>query len=161
MNDYSYQDIMRMQEEAKARVMEMRRRSRFLAEDFAGGEPNAEFGVRNAGLQYEPETQSIARDREAQPEERRARAIRMPVELPSPTERNEKPAEPRQAQPRALTGQKTAARGSVGLPAALRSVFGNLGEEESEKMFILALCLLLSQENGDEGLLLALMYLLT
>lgn len=50
MNDYSYRDIMRMQEEAKARVMEMQRRSRFLAEDFAGREARAECGERSAEI---------------------------------------------------------------------------------------------------------------
>ncbi len=52
-------------------------------------------------------------------------------------------------------------RQGAGLTASLRHVFGHLDEEETEKMFLLALCLLLHQENGDEGLLLAMMYLLT
>ena len=51
--------------------------------------------------------------------------------------------------------------GPAGLTAALRNVFGDLSGEEAEKMFLLALCLLLHQENGDEGLLMAMMYLLT
>lgn len=99
----------------------------------------------------------------------RAKAIRMPVELPP-----EKPQQTEtgrgygggaEASPTAERtndlGVKNAARGSVSLSAALHDWFGSLGEEETEKMFILALCLLLSQENGDEGLLLSLMYLLT
>ena len=147
MNDYSYRDIMRMQEEAKARVMEMQRRSRFLAEDFAGGDPpNAEFGMRNAELQVQEETQ-----------ERRARAIRMPVELPKA--RAECGV---RREPSAESGERSAEmRQGAGLTASLRNVFGHLDEEETEKMFLLALCLLLHQENGDDGLLLAMMYLLT
>ena len=43
----------------------------------------------------------------------------------------------------------------------LSSGQGDLSGEEAEKMFLLALCLLLHQENGDEGLLMAMMYLLT
>ena len=167
MNDYSYRDIMRMQEEAKARVMEMQRRSRFLAEDFAGGEARAESGERRAEMQAEPQ----------EPQEYRARAIRMPVELPErrgpSSESGERRAEIRQG-----TEERTMERGrgesnaefgmrnaelrqGTGLTAALRNVFGDLSGEEAEKMFLLALCLLLHQENGDEGLLMAMMYLLT
>ena len=154
MNDYSYRDIMRMQEEAKARVMEMQRRSRFLAEDFAGGGPNAEFGMRNAELQRQ--------------EEPRARAIRMPVELPEAnSECGMRNSELRQGTEErrgsnAEFGMRNAElRQGTGLSAALKNVFGSLDAEETEKMFLLALCLLLHQENGDEGLLLAMMYLLT
>ena len=168
MNDYSYRDIMRMQEEAKARVMEMQRRSRFLAEDFAGGEARAESGG--------PRSESGERRAEMrqEPQEYRARAIRMPVELPEArAECGERRAEIRQGQedrmmdrgrggPRAESGVRRAEiRQGTGLSAALRNVFGNLDEEETEKMFLLALCLLLHQENGDEGLLMAMMYLLT
>ena len=161
MNDYSYRDIMRMQEEAKARVMEMQRRSRFLAEEFAGGGPSSEFGVRSSELQ-------------AEPQERRARAIRMPVELPETSaEFGIRSSELRQGteertidRGRGGTSSECGVRSSelrqgTGLPAALRNVFGNLDAEETEKMFLLALCLLLHQENGDEGLLMAMMYLLT
>ena len=141
MNDYSYRDIMRMQEEAKARVMEMQRRSRFLAEDFAGGEARAECGERSAEIQKEP----------------RARAIRMPVELPEA--RAESGG---RSGPSAESGVRRAEmRQGTGLTAALRNVFGDLSGEEAEKMFLLALCLLLHQENGDDGLLMAMMYLLT
>ena len=124
MNDYSYRDIMRMQEEAKARVMEMQRRSRFLAEDFAGGKPSSECGVRSSELNRST----------------------LPQQRPENAECGMRNAEFRQG---------------TGLSAALRNVFGNLDEEETEKMFLLALCLLLHQENGDEGLLMAMMYLLT
>ena len=134
MNDYSYRDIMRMQEEAKARVMEMQRRSRFLAEDFAGGEARAESGERRA---------EIARSTLSQ-------------QRPENAEGGDRSG------PRAESGVRRAEmRQGTGLSAALRNVFGNLDAEETEKMFLLALCLLLHQENGDEGLLLAMMYLLT
>ena len=158
MNDYTYQDILRMQEEAKARVLEMRRRSRFFTD--ASAEP---------ALPAEPQPPGARRSEGVADH---ARSIRMPVELPGEkpnasqeTDRGEASGPgggavettARLAQP----GAKNAARGSTGLPAALRNVFGSLGEEETEKMLILALCLLLSQENGDEGLLLSLLYLLT
>lgn len=167
MSDYTYQDILRMQEEAKARVMEMRRRSRYVAEDFSPPAPPPE------ALPEPP--------RQGPPDH--ARAIRMPVDLPRETPRTKEAdgggevAQPGEASPRregegppprggtpsrdAVPAAKSAARGSFGLPAALRGWFGSLGEEEAEKMLILALCLLLSQENGDEGLLLSLLYLLT
>ena len=228
MSDYSYQDVLRMQEEAKARVMEMRRRSRFLAEDFAGrearaesgerrAEQNAECGVRNAELSHgaEPggssefgvrnsELSHRGEPRCYEPPADRARAIRMPVEWPEGretssefgvrnselrqgteeqtmdrgregprAERGERRAEMRQgteaavdsaALSRSVAGmpaRRDAARENTGLSAVLRNVFGNMGEEETEKMFLLALCLLLDQENGDEGLMMAMMYLLT
>ena len=184
MNEYSYQDLLRMQEEAKARVMEMRRRSRFVAEDFSGRErTNAESGERRA--ENGPEMRTTNRGGEDSPQgdaPERAHVIRMPVELPehrragsseasAPKEENvvppaapepaTKPAPGPAAGPGASAGEKqNAARGNP-LPAALRHVFGEMDREETEKMFLLSLFLLLSQENGDEGLLLSLMYLLT
>ena len=190
MNDYSYRDIMRMQKEAKARVMEMQRRSRFLAEDFAGGEARAESGERNAEIargalpRQRPENAESWYGTE-ESRERRARAIRMPVELPERREvsaesgerssefgvRNSESRQASDAVGTASVFAETAAAGravsrnasgeGAGLSAALRNVFGRLDGEETEKMFLLALCLLLHQENGDEGLLLAMMYLLT
>ncbi len=159
MSDYTYQDLLRMQEEAKARVMEMQRRSRFLTEEFDGDKPNSECGMRNAEFRQEPET----------PRGRRVGAIRMPVELPEANAefgmRNSElrqGAEERREQPSSEFGIRSSElRQGTGLSAALKNVFGSLGEEETEKMFLLALCLLLHQENGDEGLLLAMMYLLT
>ncbi len=158
MSDYSYQDIMRMQEEAKARVMEMRRRSRFVAERF-----DPPLRVSSPPEREEPTSGEL-------PPEQHARAISLPVEFPSPekrqvaspqTEPPEKTAEkpPRQKERRGEERQ-SAARGQS-LPFALRNVFGEMSREETEKMFLLSLFLLLSQENGDEGLLLSLMYLLT
>jgi hypothetical protein len=38
MNDYTYQDMMRMQSEAKQRVLEMQKRSRNAAESFNGAQ---------------------------------------------------------------------------------------------------------------------------
>ena len=158
MSDYSYQDIMRMQEEAKARVMEMRRRSRFVAERF-----DPPLRVSSPPEREEP-TSDL-------PPERHARAISMPVEFDPPEKRQhapaqaepptqtEKPQPPRQQERRGEERQ-SAARGRS-LPVALRNVFGEMNREETEKMFLLSLFLLLSQENGDEGLLLSLMYLLT
>ena len=40
------------------------------------------------------------------------------------------------------------------------NVFGKLSREESEKMLILALCLLLSNEQADENLIMSLLYLI-
>lgn len=130
MDDYSYDDIMRMQEEAKARVLEMRRRSRFAAENFT-----LPGGKRCAENEAPPGT---------------AKAISYPVELPQ-----------------GRTGEKQTpelmkkAQRKNGISTALCNVFGELSGEETENMFLLALCLLLKEENGDEGLLMALMYLLT
>ena len=182
MNEYSYQDLLRMQEEAKARVMEMRRRSRFVAEEFTGREnTRAESGERRAEMQYGRGMRTTDRggeDSSSGESPERAHVIRMPVELPEPRraepsdasppkEESAVPAaapEPAAVPAAAATGsspkKQNAARGNP-LPAALRRVFGEMDREETEKMFLLSLFLLLSQENGDEGLLLSLMYLLT
>lgn len=159
MSDYSYQDIMRMQEEAKARVMEMRRRSRFVAEGF-----DPPVRVSSPPEREEPTSGEL-------PPQQHARAISLPVEFPPADKRQnagartEPPEKPEGAQPprqrdRSGEERQSAARGRS-LPVALRNVFGEMSREETEKMFLLSLFLLLSQENGDEGLLLSLMYLLT
>ena len=36
MSDYSYKDLMRMQDEAKQRVIEMQKRSKYVADSFRG-----------------------------------------------------------------------------------------------------------------------------
>ena len=144
----------------------MRRRSRYAAE---------RFSVQDAPAPQRtdpPPQQAQEPPRYGDRPEQRARAIHLPVELPrgnrlsgageAAREAAADPGAGASAPEGSSAGKvKNAARGGFSLPAALRGIFGNLGEEETEKMFILALCLLLSQENGDEGLLLSLLYLLT
>ncbi len=132
MSDYSYQDMMRMQSEAKKRVLEMQKRSRDAAENFNG----------KRSVQEKKE--------ESMPEElpRIPRAISYPAGL--------------QNQQRHKEGrQKPAFRNPADIRGMLASVFSELDEDDYEKMFILSLCLLLTREGTDDSLVLALMYLLT
>lgn len=131
MNDYTYQDMMRMQNEAKQRVLEMQKRSRNAADSFNGVHKNA------------------ARERDLQTEElpRVPKKISYPAELHGASVHNHSSV-------RAQQGRAFDIRGT------LKSVFGDLSGDDYEKMFILSLCLLLTKDGADESLIMALMYLL-
>lgn len=133
MSDYSYADIMRMQEEAKQRVIDMKKRSRKFADDFSADRKNDADKKTSADIIPE-----------------KVKAISYPVEYDLPTGKNGYGINSN------ITAQK-----KNGISAALNKVFGNLTEEETERMFIMSLCLLLSNETGDDELILSLMYLLT
>lgn len=135
MSDYSYQDVLRMQSEAKKRVLEMQKRSRDAAENFSG--------------RHHTEKPK----EEAQPE---AELPRVPKSISYPTEIHS------QSYRTGTSGHSSFNRLSPpDIRKALTGVFGNLTADEYEKMFILSLCLLLSKEKGDDSLIFALMYLLT
>ncbi len=130
MNDWSSSDMIKMQDEAKKRVMEMKDRSRFAAEDMN----RSIAGQTDEGL-YD-----------------KVKAIKMPVELPE-KKRKEKAGITKPEQlPEKINADKK---------QMIKNVFGDLSEDELEKMFILSLCLLLSYEQCDEEIMLALMYILT
>ncbi len=131
MNDYTYQDMMRMQNEAKQRVLEMQKRSRSAAESFNGIQKN-----------------DIRKNEEHQEE-----LPRVPKKISFPAEINPgRVNQPHQKKP--CTGRGTDIRN------ALKGVFGNLNGDDYEKMLILSLCLLLTTDGADESLIMALMYLL-
>ena len=64
---------------------------------------------------------------------------------------------------RDLTGgaQTTQKREPKPVPAHKKDAFVHMDREELEKLFLLSLCLLLSQEEADRDVILALLYLLT
>ena len=132
MSDYSYQDMLRMQSDAKKRVLEMQKRSRSAAESFNG-------------------RQSAVKSKEEAAEEelpRVPKAISYPAELHSHMN----------------TAKPVHHTGRLNIPdirKALTGAFGSLSDDDYEKMFILALCLLLSKEKKDDSLIFSLMYLLT
>lgn len=132
MSDYSYQDMLKMQSEAKKRVLEMQKRSRDAAESFT--------------MRGKRETSEEALSEELP---RVAKAISYPTEIGSQNQRMKQGA---------FSGQ---GKNSLDIRRALTSVFGNLTSDEYEKMFILSLCLLLSKEREDDSLIFALMYLIT
>ena len=133
MSDYSYGEILRMQEEAKQRVMDMKKRSRSFADSFSS----------SASVNAVPD---------------KPQAVSMPVEYDRPFVKR-KPLQ--RAEPEKIcVKEENKAQKKEGLSSALKKVFGELGGDEAERMFILSLCLLLASENCDDELILALMYLL-
>ena len=132
MNDYTYQDMMRMQSEAKKRVLEMHKRSKDIADNFNG-------------------TKSPVPARERETDEQLPRVpktIKYPAELHSQVRRN------------VNTGHSSLLN-VKDIRNALYSVFGRLTDEDYEKMFILSLCLLLTKDGADDSLIMSLMYLLS
>lgn len=136
MSDYSYTDMVKMQNEAKQRVLEMQKRSRDVLKSYNG--EHATVKERKHEKPYSEEELP-----------RVPKTISFPAELP--TNSRQQPNN---------RGHSANGRG-LDLRAALNSVFGNLSEDEYEKMFILSLCLLLAEEHGDDSLIFSLMYLLT
>ncbi len=131
MSDYTYQDMMRMQSEARERVLEMQKRSKNAADSFNGSR-NANYQEKN-------------NDKDELP--RVPRKISYPAGLHDNPGRNSSVKNLR-------TGQ------GIDIRSALKSFFGDLSGDEYEKMFILSLCLLLTKDGADESLIMALMYLL-
>lgn len=134
MNDYSYNDMLKMQSEAKRRVLEMQKRSKDVVQNFSGNkkeQENRQSTVREDDLPRVP------------------KAISFPAELHSNSQGI------KSHKSKAVQGRGFDIRG------ALESVFGNLSQDDYEKMFILSLCLLLAKENNDDSLIFSLMYLLT
>ena len=131
MNDYTYQDMMRMQNEAKQRVLEMQKRSRSAADSFNGAQ-------KTGDRQKEEPTGELPR-------------VPKKISFPAGIHANQ---QNQAAQKKIFPGQGLDVRNT------LKSVFGNLSGDEYEKMFILSLCLLLTKDGADESLIMALMYLL-
>ncbi|MBE6715581.1 MAG: hypothetical protein E7573_01525 [Ruminococcaceae bacterium] len=131
MSDYSYNDMLRMQSEAKQRVLEMQKRSRTAAENFQSKSQKC---------------------REVQDEQ-----------LPSVPKAISFPADIRNVSSTHRSGvtHKNNNSTQFDLRKSLYNVFGNLTGDDYERMFIMSLCLLLAEENRDDSLIFALMYLLT
>lgn len=129
MNDYTYNDMMRMQDEAKRRVLEMQKRSRNITDSFNNSK----------------------RENEGKSEEELPRVPRA-VSLPAGLHGNDN---------KEGKGHSHGKNNKTDLRNTLYSVFGSLSDDDYEKMFILSLCLLLSKENKDDSLILALMYILS
>lgn len=134
MSDYSYNDMLKMQSEAKKRVLEMQKRSKDVVQNFSCNrkeQNKQECSVREEELPRVP------------------KAISFPADLHA----NSQAIKNNKSKP--VQGRGFDIRG------ALESVFGNLSRDDYEKMFILSLCLLLAKENNDDSLIFSLMYLLT
>ena len=134
MNDYTYQDMMRMQSEAKQRVLEMQKRSKNAADTFNGIQS-----------QWQPEKRENNESEE---------------ELPRVPKKISYPAGLHQSGRSVHNNRNTIGAGSFDIRSTLKSVFGDLTGDDYEKMFILSLCLLLTKDGADEALIMSLMYLL-
>lgn len=149
MKEYSYRDMMRMQEDAVKRVREMQRRARLTAQE------------AQDDLRGESEPSPVKQTASAAPppvDAARPRAIHMPVELSGK-------APELSAAKKATTTATTAATASSPPEQrnALSSLFAGdgLSGDDRDKALILSLCFLLYAEKADEGLLLALLYVLS
>ena len=130
MSEYTYQDMMRMQSDARRRVFEMQKRSKDAVENF-----NTKQKI--TGKHQAPDIEEPPRA---------PKAISLPTELPSNSKRN-----------MSLHSRLH----STDIRGLLSSVFGNLTDDDYEKMFILSLCLLLTKEGVDDSLIMSLMYILS
>lgn len=128
MSDYSYGDMLRLQSEAKKRVMEMQKRSKAVAESFNSGHTDKKEYNETEKAEELP---------------RVPRAISYPAELHTAQQKQHTPI--RNMRPQGA---------SFDIKKALFSVFGDLSNDDYEKMFILSLCLLLTKENKDDSLVL-------
>ncbi|MGN1315768.1 MAG: hypothetical protein ACI4VW_01770 [Acutalibacteraceae bacterium] len=145
MADYSYKDLMKMQNDAIRRAEDMQRRAR-----------------QSAGLEKE----------EAQQTEKTAVKKDEPRRIPMPngyldnlkhygtdSHRGENNTEDNRGNtPQNETGGHN--NGQQGFEDNLKNMFGNLNMD-SDKALLLSLILLLSQEKADEILIMALIYMLT
>lgn len=134
MNGYSYPEMQKMQEDAKRRVMEMKKRAKLCAESFSGETEKS----APAALPDEP------------------KAVRLPVEFDRTQSVHGKAREDKP-----FSREKEPAQNKTVFLSAPGNLFGNMSPDEVERMFILSLCLLLSNEHADDELLLSLMYMLT
>ena len=144
MADYSYKDLMKMQNDAIRRAEDMQRRAR-----------------QSAGLEKD------------EPEQREKTAVKKeePRRIPMPngyldnlkyygtdSHKEENRGENRENKPRKDNSGHN--NGQQSFEDNLKNLFGNLNMD-SDKALLLSLILLLSQEKADEILIMALIYMLT
>jgi hypothetical protein len=140
MADYTYTEIMRMQNDAIKRVEEMQKRARKTVE------------LENQREKETQNTPEIARDE--------PRRVSMPKDylenlkqFAANSSHKEKESEP-------PTEKEVVKRKPPKKETAKENPFGDLSIDE-DKALILALILLLSEEGADELLIMALIYMLT
>ena len=157
MKEYTYNDLLAMQEEAKQRVMEMQKKSKYAVEDmnktvFQNTVNKTVKETAEKRQTHSPHTVPIAQ----QP-----KSIQYPTGLVNSSQDKNKNTfaknSPAKNADKCNTG-KMPPKNDIALN--FFNVFGKLSREESEKMLILALCLLLSNEQADENLIMALLYLI-
>lgn len=157
MKEYTYSELAAMQEEAKQRVMEMQRKSKYAVEDMNRAFAQNTKTENTSGEEQRGKCFSHC----SIPVAQQPRNIQYPTGIVN--RENEKHKAVCESNTAAVcmnnknTKQTNAKNDTV---TRFANVFGKLSREESEKMLILALCLLLSDEQTDENLIMALLYLI-
>lgn len=155
MKEYTYNDLLVMQEEAKQRVMEMQKKSKYAVEDM---NKSIEKNTENEKT-YEAVQSSNLFSHRSVPVAQKPVNIQYPTGIVnSDNERHKSVCVKNTSDKRADNVKNTYKKNDAA--AKFFNVFGKLSREESEKMLILALCMLLSNEQADENLIMALLYLI-
>ena len=150
MPDYTYNELMKMQNEAIKRVEDMQKRAR-----------------RSAGLTEEKNEEKNEKDKA----DSRAHKISKdePRRVYMPNDYLEKLKDyatssktETESDTRKVKAQKEGVRreNTAGFPDSLKKILGDINSD-SDKALILSLILLLSEEGADEMLIMALLYILT
>lgn len=149
MADYSYQDLMKMQNDAIRRAEDMQRRAR-----------------QSAGL--EKEMQGNQQNQTTKKEE--PRRVPMPNDYlenlknygsnSSKNDSEQRVEEENKSQPQNEQRSNNQPKFQNSFEDKMKSVFGDLNID-SDKALLLSLILLLSEEKADELLIMALIYMLT
>lgn len=160
MKEYNYKDVLSMQEQAKQRVMEMQKRSKFAVDEM-----NREIHPNETHVNQSDRQKSSVRE-VGVPQQ--PKNIHYPVNLNGTKEKSANTSFSSHGKKNAVTENKSnhsaytkQSQRRSDLPESLRKIFGNLSKEDSEKMLILALCLLLTSEQADDSLIMAMLYLLS
>lgn len=149
MADYSYQDLMKMQNDAIRRAEDMQRRAR-----------------QSAGLEREKQEGN----HQTTTKKEEPRRVPMPNDYlenlkhygsnSSKTENEPKEKEENKAQQKNEYKSNNQPKYQNSFEDKMKSVFGDLNID-SDKALLLSLILLLSEEKADELLIMALIYMLT
>ncbi len=154
MKEYTYNDLLAMQEDAKQRVMEMQKKSKYAVEDM-----NRVFlqNTENENT-YEQTEKRNAFSRHSVPVAQQPRNIQYPTGIVSTENEKAKNCYEQNTDNKSRVQKNYEQNNPI---SKFFNIFGKLNREESEKMLILALCVLLSNEQADENLIIALLYLIS
>ena len=155
MKEYTYNELVAMQEEAKQRVLEMQKKSKYAVEDM-----NSAF-LRNTESTDEKTEKGPTFSCHSIPVAQQPRAIQYPTGIVNTDSDKHKNAHVKNVCEK--TSDKYNMKNAHNQNETISkffNVFGRLNSDESEKMLILALCMLLVNEQADENLIMALLYLI-
>ena len=147
MADYSYQDLMKMQNDAIRRAEDMQRRARQSAGLERGKEENQQ---NQAAKKEEPRRVPMPNDYLENLKNYGSNSSKNESEPRGEEEKEQKQEHKNNNQPKFQNSFED----------KMKSVFGDLNID-SDKALLLSLILLLSEEKADELLIMALIYMLT